>query len=152
MREYARGKAVWHVWRAADGVSGVEDQVCVFFSFLPFSSTSSLLCSLPLCARFLQERNQYISFIPTASSPPPPCALRSFAPHVIYLIDPICVQALIALQILFPSTPIVTGHHESLPTYAECSFVFHALVLFYPARAISITYHLPRCVLRRVAL
>ncbi|KAJ7927277.1 hypothetical protein B0H13DRAFT_1861460 [Mycena leptocephala] len=28
-------------------------------------------------------------------------------------------QAIIAPQILFPSTPIVTGHHESLPTYAE---------------------------------
>jgi hypothetical protein len=48
-------------------------------------------------------------------------ALRSFEPHVIHLVDPIWlgVQALIALQILFPSTPIVTSHHTNLPTYAE---------------------------------
>jgi hypothetical protein len=68
-------KVVWHVWRAVDGVSGAEAGSC--FSFLPFSSTFSLLCSLPLCARLLQERDQYISFIPTASYPLPssaPCA------------------------------------------------------------------------------
>ncbi|KAJ7927324.1 hypothetical protein B0H13DRAFT_2556879, partial [Mycena leptocephala] len=47
-------------------------------------------------------------------------ALRSFAPYVIHLIDPIWlgVQVVIALQILFPSTPIVTSHHMNLPTYA----------------------------------
>ncbi|KAJ7795884.1 hypothetical protein B0H13DRAFT_2510720 [Mycena leptocephala] len=48
-------------------------------------------------------------------------ALRSFAPHVIHLVDPILLrmQAHIALQILFPSTSIVTSHHMNLPTYAE---------------------------------
>ncbi|KAJ7921562.1 hypothetical protein B0H13DRAFT_2415287 [Mycena leptocephala] len=48
-------------------------------------------------------------------------ALRSFAPHVIHLIDPIWlgIQALIALQIQFPGTPIVTSNHTNLPTYAE---------------------------------
>ncbi|KAJ7921553.1 hypothetical protein B0H13DRAFT_2318253 [Mycena leptocephala] len=47
-------------------------------------------------------------------------ALRSFAPHVIHLVDPIWlgVQAFIALQILFPGTPIVTSH-TNLRTYAE---------------------------------
>ncbi|KAJ7927282.1 hypothetical protein B0H13DRAFT_2312685 [Mycena leptocephala] len=48
-------------------------------------------------------------------------ALRPFSPHVIHLVERIClgVQALIALQILFPSTSIVTSHHMNLPTYAE---------------------------------
>ncbi|KAJ7921581.1 hypothetical protein B0H13DRAFT_2415333 [Mycena leptocephala] len=48
-------------------------------------------------------------------------ALRSFAPHVIHLVDPIWLgmQALIALQILFPTTPIVTSHYTNLPTSAE---------------------------------
>ncbi|KAJ7927315.1 hypothetical protein B0H13DRAFT_2312717 [Mycena leptocephala] len=48
-------------------------------------------------------------------------ALRSFALQVIHLIDPIWlgVQALLALQMLFPSTPIVTSHHTNLPTYGE---------------------------------
>ncbi|KAJ7921629.1 hypothetical protein B0H13DRAFT_2318328 [Mycena leptocephala] len=48
-------------------------------------------------------------------------ALRFFSPHVIHLAGPICppMQALIAPQILFPSTPIVTSHHMNLPTDAE---------------------------------
>ncbi|KAJ7803430.1 hypothetical protein B0H13DRAFT_1931367 [Mycena leptocephala] len=47
-------------------------------------------------------------------------ALRPFAVHVIYIVDPIWlgVQALIALQILFPSTSIVTSHHTNLSTHA----------------------------------
>ncbi|KAJ7921595.1 hypothetical protein B0H13DRAFT_2318297 [Mycena leptocephala] len=46
---------------------------------------------------------------------------RTFASHVIHLVDPtwLGVQALIALHILFPGTPIVTSHHTNLPTYAE---------------------------------
>ncbi|KAJ7921585.1 hypothetical protein B0H13DRAFT_2655949 [Mycena leptocephala] len=61
-----------------------------------------------------------------------PClpALRSFAPHVVHLVDPILlsVQALIALQTLFPSTPIVTSQHTNVPTYTE---IFgHTLVPF----------------------
>ncbi|KAJ7927316.1 hypothetical protein B0H13DRAFT_2312718 [Mycena leptocephala] len=49
-----------------------------------------------------------------------PCP-RTFASHVIHLVDPtwLGVQALIALHILFPGTPIVTSHHTNLPTYAE---------------------------------
>ncbi|KAJ7799857.1 hypothetical protein B0H13DRAFT_2390729 [Mycena leptocephala] len=41
--------------------------------------------------------------------------------RVIRLVDPIWlgVQALFALQIAFPSTPIVMSHHTNLPTYAE---------------------------------
>lgn len=48
-------------------------------------------------------------------------ALRAFSPHVIHLVDPIWlgVQALAAITILFPTTPIVTSHHTNLPTYAE---------------------------------
>ncbi|KAJ7921620.1 hypothetical protein B0H13DRAFT_2415418 [Mycena leptocephala] len=48
-------------------------------------------------------------------------ALRSFAPHGIHLVDPIwlSVQARIALQTLFPSTPIVSSHHMNLPIYVE---------------------------------
>jgi hypothetical protein len=63
-------------------------------------------------------------------------ALRSFVTHVIHLVDPIWlgVQALIALRILFLSTPIVTSHYENLPTYAEIFgwvfFVFRALSVF----------------------
>ncbi|KAJ7927301.1 hypothetical protein B0H13DRAFT_2265647 [Mycena leptocephala] len=40
--------------------------------------------------------------------------------QVIRLVDPIWlgVQALFALQIAFPSTPIVMSHHTNLPTYA----------------------------------
>ncbi|KAJ7791260.1 hypothetical protein B0H13DRAFT_794090 [Mycena leptocephala] len=47
--------------------------------------------------------------------------LRSFAPQVIHLVDPIWlgVQALITLHILFPGTQILTSHHANLPTYAE---------------------------------
>jgi hypothetical protein len=60
-------------------------------------------------------------------------ALRSFAPHLIHLIDPIwpSVQAL-ALQILCPSTPIVTSHHANLPMYAE----FFGWILFLPSFAL----------------
>ncbi|KAJ7152563.1 hypothetical protein C8R46DRAFT_1303105 [Mycena filopes] len=47
-------------------------------------------------------------------------ALRKFAPHVIHLVDPIClgVQALAAINILFPATPIVTSYHTNLTAYA----------------------------------
>ncbi|KAJ7921608.1 hypothetical protein B0H13DRAFT_2318307 [Mycena leptocephala] len=48
-------------------------------------------------------------------------ALRSSGLHVIHLVNPIWlgVQALVALQIVFPNTPIVMSHHTNLPTYAE---------------------------------
>jgi glycosyltransferase involved in cell wall biosynthesis len=48
------------------------------------------------------------------------CALRKFAPHVIHLVDPMWlgVQALTAITLLFPATPVVTSHHTNLPTYA----------------------------------
>ncbi|KAF7368416.1 hypothetical protein MVEN_00164300 [Mycena venus] len=48
-------------------------------------------------------------------------ALRSFAPHIIHLVDPIWlgVQTLFSVLLLFPSTPIVTSHHTNLPTYAR---------------------------------
>ncbi|KAJ7036876.1 glycosyl transferase group 1 [Mycena alexandri] len=47
-------------------------------------------------------------------------ALRKFAPHVIHLVDPIClgVQALAAAALLFPSTPVVTSYHTNLAAYA----------------------------------
>ncbi|KAJ7159494.1 glycosyl transferase group 1 [Mycena filopes] len=47
-------------------------------------------------------------------------ALREFAPHVIHLVDPIClgVQVLAAATILFPTTPIVTSYHTNLTAYA----------------------------------
>ncbi|KAJ7697245.1 hypothetical protein B0H17DRAFT_1197643 [Mycena rosella] len=47
-------------------------------------------------------------------------ALRAFAPDVIHLVDPIWlgVQALAAIAVLFPGTPVVTSHHTNLPTYA----------------------------------
>ncbi|KAJ7158174.1 hypothetical protein C8R46DRAFT_1195578 [Mycena filopes] len=54
-------------------------------------------------------------------SPALVAALRAFAPHVIHLVDPIWlgVQALCALQVLFPGVPVVTSHHTNLATYAE---------------------------------
>ncbi|KAJ7726587.1 glycosyl transferase group 1 [Mycena olivaceomarginata] len=47
-------------------------------------------------------------------------ALRKFAPDVIHLVDPMWlgVQALAAIALLFPTTPVVTSHHTNLPTYA----------------------------------
>ncbi|KAJ7885575.1 hypothetical protein B0H13DRAFT_2666821 [Mycena leptocephala] len=46
--------------------------------------------------------------------------LHSFAPHVIHLVDHLArLQALIALQPLFPSAPIVSSHHTNFLTYAE---------------------------------
>ncbi|KAJ7141703.1 hypothetical protein C8R43DRAFT_587058 [Mycena crocata] len=48
-------------------------------------------------------------------------AIREFRPDVIHLVDPIWlgVQALAAVHVLFPSTPVVTSHHTNLPTYAS---------------------------------
>jgi hypothetical protein len=74
-------------------------------------------CFPPSFLLILSCRLTYVQ----VSSPglsPHPALLR---PDVIHLVDPIClgVQALIALRILFPATPIVTGHHTNLPTDAE---------------------------------
>ncbi|KAJ7927313.1 hypothetical protein B0H13DRAFT_2653611 [Mycena leptocephala] len=112
MREYADARLFGTFGVPLKVYSGIKWVLCPY----------SLLSPLSILPRhYLADDIFYFHLFTSFISPAFRRTLRSFAPQVIHLVDPIWlgVQALITLHILFPGTQILTSHHANLPTYAE---------------------------------